>query len=310
MEHDIPYSRCYASDSDDDGPDEDVDEEGFTVKEAEAFEKVVGRDHRIPLFSDLTLADEATVDGGKGIVLEARPTSYRDMNHVDNGITPGLRFATLLEFQMWIKEYSVKYHRPFKVAHSDKKKRYTVRCLQEGCPWEVRARPLKKGPDWHITSCVATHMCRGKKVDGNSRQFHEIFRIEKRRPCQPGRAHFAAFGIPAAVNAASSSAWLAVFASTLVVASSAVLAAGVVDAATLVGGVADGMAPAPLQAARVMATVRPRPAREMSLGIVVLSGVSIGPIVIGPTENQMRDAVDRRGAIVPTSTGLRLESER
>ncbi|KAE8805917.1 hypothetical protein D1007_17916 [Hordeum vulgare] len=39
MDHSIPYSRGYASESDDDGPDE-VDEEGFTAKEAEAFTKV------------------------------------------------------------------------------------------------------------------------------------------------------------------------------------------------------------------------------------------------------------------------------
>ena len=26
--------------------------------------------------------------------------------------------------------------------------------------------PFKKGPEWHISSCVATHMCRGKKLDG------------------------------------------------------------------------------------------------------------------------------------------------
>ena len=30
----------------------------------------------------------------------------------------------------------------------------------------MRAVPLKKGPEWHISSCVATHMCRGKKLDG------------------------------------------------------------------------------------------------------------------------------------------------
>ena len=38
MDHSIPYSRCYASDSDDDGPDEEIDEEGFTAKEAEIAE--------------------------------------------------------------------------------------------------------------------------------------------------------------------------------------------------------------------------------------------------------------------------------
>ncbi|KAE8775276.1 hypothetical protein D1007_52216 [Hordeum vulgare] len=40
MDHSILYSRGYASESDDEGPDEEVDEEGFTAKEAEAFRKV------------------------------------------------------------------------------------------------------------------------------------------------------------------------------------------------------------------------------------------------------------------------------
>ncbi|KAE8820630.1 hypothetical protein D1007_01380 [Hordeum vulgare] len=39
MDHSIPYSRGYASESDDEGPDEEVDEEGFTAKEAEALTK-------------------------------------------------------------------------------------------------------------------------------------------------------------------------------------------------------------------------------------------------------------------------------
>jgi hypothetical protein len=34
IDHSIPYSRCYASDSDNDGPDEEIDEEGFTTMEA------------------------------------------------------------------------------------------------------------------------------------------------------------------------------------------------------------------------------------------------------------------------------------
>ncbi|KAF7029367.1 LOW QUALITY PROTEIN: hypothetical protein CFC21_041131 [Triticum aestivum] len=78
MDPSIPYSCCYASESDNDGPDEEVDEEGFTTKEAQAFKKVLWHDHRIPLFKDLSLADEAVVDGGKGIFLEVRPTSHRD----------------------------------------------------------------------------------------------------------------------------------------------------------------------------------------------------------------------------------------
>ncbi|KAE8821413.1 hypothetical protein D1007_00556 [Hordeum vulgare] len=42
MDHSIPYSRGYASESNHDGPDEEVDEERFTTKEAEAFTKVLG----------------------------------------------------------------------------------------------------------------------------------------------------------------------------------------------------------------------------------------------------------------------------
>src|SRR3954466_12445019 len=68
MDQSIPYSRCYAFDSDDDGPDEEVDEDGFTSKEVEVFKKVMGWYPRTPLFEDLTLADEAVVDGGKTIV--------------------------------------------------------------------------------------------------------------------------------------------------------------------------------------------------------------------------------------------------
>ncbi|KAE8800879.1 hypothetical protein D1007_23589 [Hordeum vulgare] len=88
MDHSIPYSRGYASESDDEGPDEEVDEEGFTAKEAEAFTKVLKRDHRTPLFEDLSLADEAVVDGGEGILFGVRPPSHRD-THGKNTILPG-----------------------------------------------------------------------------------------------------------------------------------------------------------------------------------------------------------------------------
>ena len=164
MDHSIPYSRGYASESDDDGPDEEVDEEGFTAKEAEAFKKVLGRDHRTSLFEDLSLADEAVVDGGEGILLGVRPCSHRD-KHGKNCILPGSKFETFLELKMWLDDYSVTHYRPHKVVHSDIKVRYTVACEDPKCPWIVRARPWKGGPGWHIVSCLP-HLCRGKRVDG------------------------------------------------------------------------------------------------------------------------------------------------
>ena len=165
MNHDIPYTRGYASDSEDDGPLEDVDEEGFTAKEAELFKKVVGRDHRTSLFHDLSLADKAVVDGGTSKLLEPRPTTKKDMDATKYGIVEGAKFESFLELKTWLKEYAVKYYRPFKIVHSDVKKRYTVKCEEEGCPWIVRARPWKGGPIWWIKSCVSTHMCDGLDVD-------------------------------------------------------------------------------------------------------------------------------------------------
>ncbi|KAE8803160.1 hypothetical protein D1007_20929 [Hordeum vulgare] len=41
MDHSISYSCGYASELDDEGPDEEVDEEGFTTKESKAFTKDV-----------------------------------------------------------------------------------------------------------------------------------------------------------------------------------------------------------------------------------------------------------------------------
>ncbi|KAK1662188.1 hypothetical protein QYE76_050347 [Lolium multiflorum] len=173
MDHSIPYSRCYASDSDDDGPDEELDEDGLTAKEAERaeiFKKVTRRDIRIPLFRDVSLADGAVVDGGKSLLLGARPISKRDVDGRTAMISKGLTFDTFLELKIWLKEFSIKHHRPYIVVHSDLKKRYTLKCVDKRCPWVVRARPFKKGPSWHITSCVATHMCRGPKLDGKDAQ--------------------------------------------------------------------------------------------------------------------------------------------
>ncbi|KAK1648654.1 hypothetical protein QYE76_066459 [Lolium multiflorum] len=173
MDHSIPYSRCYASDSDDDGPEEEVDEDGLTAKEAERaeiFKKVTGRDIRVPLFRDVSLADGAVVDGGKSFLLGARPISKRDVDATTAMISKGLTFDTFLELKIWLKEFSIKHHRPYIVVHSDLKKRYTLKCVDKRCPWVVRARPFKKGPSWHITSCVATHMCRGPKLDGKDAQ--------------------------------------------------------------------------------------------------------------------------------------------
>jgi hypothetical protein len=85
MNHDVYYNRCYASESNDDGLEVEVDEEGFKAEEAKAFYKVVSRDHKTLLYHDLAHADDAVVDGGATIVLRPRPSSKRDMDHTKYG---------------------------------------------------------------------------------------------------------------------------------------------------------------------------------------------------------------------------------
>jgi hypothetical protein len=99
MDRDIFYRRSCAIDSDDEGPEE-LDEDGFTEREAQAFLKVVGRDHRVPFFRDLTLSDKAIVDGGKTKVLEAMPSTTQDDDDNKSRIKKGLKFLDLVELQM------------------------------------------------------------------------------------------------------------------------------------------------------------------------------------------------------------------
>jgi hypothetical protein len=62
------------------GPDEDVDEDGLTAKDAKVHKKAAGWDHRPSLFRDPSLANKAIVDGGISKVLEPRSSSKRDTN--------------------------------------------------------------------------------------------------------------------------------------------------------------------------------------------------------------------------------------
>ncbi|KAE8773535.1 hypothetical protein D1007_54223 [Hordeum vulgare] len=126
MDPDISYQRSCVDDSDDEGPVNELDEDGFTEKDAEWYTKIIGRDHKVPLFCDVSLADKAIVDGGMSKTIEARqfPSSTPD-------------------------EISMSYLR--KVVHSDNNKRYTVKCEVERCKWKVNGIIMKDNW-WKITA--------------------------------------------------------------------------------------------------------------------------------------------------------------
>ncbi|KAE8800511.1 hypothetical protein D1007_24006 [Hordeum vulgare] len=124
MDPDIVYQRACVDESDDEGPVNELDEDGFTEKEAEWCTKITGRDHKVPLFCDVSLADKALVDGGMSKTIEARMFPSSTPNAICTSyLMKGLMFEDILELKKWLCEYAVKHYRPFRVVHSDCHKR-------------------------------------------------------------------------------------------------------------------------------------------------------------------------------------------
>ncbi|KAE8797619.1 hypothetical protein D1007_27086 [Hordeum vulgare] len=120
IDPDIVYQRGCVDESDDEGPENELDEDGFTEKEAEWYTKITGRDHKVPLFSYVSLADKALVDGGMSNTIEARMFPSSTPNAISTSyLKKGLMFEDILELKMWLREYAVKHYRPFRVAYSD-----------------------------------------------------------------------------------------------------------------------------------------------------------------------------------------------
>ncbi|KAE8812913.1 hypothetical protein D1007_10008 [Hordeum vulgare] len=110
MDPDIVYQRACVDESDDEGPMNELDEDGFTEKEAEWYTKITVRDHKVPLFCDVSLADKARVDSGMSKTSEARmfPSCTPDAISTSY-LKKCLMFEHMLEFKMWLCEYAVKH---------------------------------------------------------------------------------------------------------------------------------------------------------------------------------------------------------
>ncbi|XP_020180109.1 uncharacterized protein [Aegilops tauschii subsp. strangulata] len=165
MDRTLPYNRMCGYNSDDEGPEEELDEDGLTAQENEIYKKVTGKERGPPLFRDVSLADNAVVDGGLRFGL-SEPTPCpkfsdpRLENEDENAhLKKGIKFGSLVEFKIWLCDYAIRNHRPFVVGHSNQKVRYTVKCDQEGCKWMVRGRKIKETGQWVLKNHVGTHTC-------------------------------------------------------------------------------------------------------------------------------------------------------
>ncbi|WVZ83697.1 hypothetical protein U9M48_030818 [Paspalum notatum var. saurae] len=111
---------------------------------------------------DVTRADLAICDTGLRTIIDTGLSTKAI-------IEEGLRFETLEKLQDFLRDYSVRHHRPFKVKHLDDRLRYTVVCSQE-CPWLVHGRRDKRLGGWKITSVKQPHTCRSSETKRVHRQ--------------------------------------------------------------------------------------------------------------------------------------------
>ncbi|KAE8772533.1 hypothetical protein D1007_55448 [Hordeum vulgare] len=135
----------YGYDSDDEGPAEQLDENGFTPQENEFFKKVTRKERGAPLFRDLSITNKAVVDGGLRLGLfeptpfpkfgDPKPKDEDENDHLKKDI----KFACLGLFKIWLSDYAVRNHRPFAIDHSDQNLRYKV---NYGKVWKAKANAL------------------------------------------------------------------------------------------------------------------------------------------------------------------------
>jgi len=86
----------------------------------------------VPNFRDISMVDQAICDTGLSLLADEVP----DSEEVE--IKKGMIFDTLEHLKYFLKDYAVRFHRPYYVSHSNKNKR-TVLC-KNGCQWGLWAR--------------------------------------------------------------------------------------------------------------------------------------------------------------------------
>jgi hypothetical protein len=156
-----PYAFAMAADSDDDRP---VGE--LTKSDIEMLKRIIPehRDPSVHEFSDLSLSHEAFAEGRDDELLDAPEVDPTMM------IEKGRIFKDLNALKRWLQHYVVLCKKPYRVLHSYEKRRYTVVCDKELCPWRFCARVPKINGKWKITKVVGPHNCAEHEITMKHRQ--------------------------------------------------------------------------------------------------------------------------------------------
>ncbi|KAE8814994.1 Protease 2 [Hordeum vulgare] len=152
VDRELPFRHLYGHDSNDEGPEEELEEDGFTKEENQIHFELTGLEKRTHLLRDLSLAHKAIVDDGmRNTAIEPTPCpdprEPRDEQEDENAyLKKGVKFPTLAAMKLMLYDSAIWNHMPFYVEDSDINLRYTMKCDKgdKGCPWKVRARKLEE----------------------------------------------------------------------------------------------------------------------------------------------------------------------
>lgn len=115
----------------------------------------------VPNYRDVSMTHMAVCDTGLQLCRESVP------RHENLIISKGMIFNTMTEVKLFLEDYAVFHHRPFRVTHSDQNMRYQVICSNWCCPWRINARKRGDGK-WKITKVVQPHIC----LDNKGKETH------------------------------------------------------------------------------------------------------------------------------------------
>jgi NAD-dependent dihydropyrimidine dehydrogenase PreA subunit len=117
----------------------------------------------VPNYRDVSMVHMAVYDTGLQL------SSHSLYNHKDGGILrKGMVFRTMAEMKLFLQDYAVWHHRPYRVTHSDKGERYQCACIHWTCPWVFHAWKKKSDGRWRVTKVEQPHTCR----DNSSKHSH------------------------------------------------------------------------------------------------------------------------------------------
>jgi len=109
----------------------------------------------VPNDKDISRVDNAVCNSA--FILWEGQNESKDLR-----IHKGMMFDTRQELQFFMADYTVKFHRPFTLVHSDKNLRYDVMCKQ-GCLWRVWSRRIRSTGKWRVSRVVQPHTCSSLK---------------------------------------------------------------------------------------------------------------------------------------------------